>query len=79
MFNVAADCLSGCVNVVIGDAEIFASLFDDGCDLGVVGLDHAGEEMVSCLVVQGASDQRPEPAACGIVLRGSHLHLSPWK
>ena len=76
---MAADCLSGCINIVVGDAKLSASLFNDGSDLGVVRLDHTREEVVSCLVVQGASDQRPEPAACGIVLRSSHLHLSPWK
>ena len=76
---MAPNCFSRHVDVVIGDAELSASLFDDGCDLGVVRLDHAWKEVVSCLVVQGTSDQCPESAASGVVLRRSHLHLGPWK
>ena len=76
---MAAEGFSGRIDIVVGDAKLFASLLDDGCDLGVVGLDHSGEEVVSCLVVEGASHQRPKPAASGVVLRRSHLHLSPGK
>ena len=76
---MATDCFPGCVNIVVSDAELFASLFDNWCDLGVVGLDYPREEMVSCLMVQGANKHCPEPATGGIVLCGRYLHLSPDK
>ena len=79
VFNVAAEGFSGRVDVVVGDAELFASLFDDGCDLGVVRLDYAREEVMSCLVVQGTGEYGPEPTSSGVVLRCCHLHLGPWK
>ena len=53
---MAAEGFSSRVDIVVGDAELFASLFDDGCDLGIVRLDYAREEVVSCLVVQGTSE-----------------------
>ena len=76
---MAAEGFSSRVDIVVGDAELFASLFDNGCDLGVVRLDYAGKEVVSCLVVQSTGEYGPEPTASGVVLRGSHLHLGPWK
>ena len=65
------------VHVVVGDAKLLAGVPNDGGDEGVVGLDYPGEEMVGCLVVEGSSEDVPEPAVGGVVLRGGHLHLRP--
>ena len=59
------------------ESKLFASLFKNRCYLGVVRLNHSGEEMVCGLMVECSSEDGPEPAVGGVVLCGSHLHLSP--
>ena len=75
--DVTAQGLPHGVHIVVGDAKLLTGLSDYGGDERVVGLDHTREEMVSGLVVEGSSEDIPEPAVSGIVLSGGHLHLSP--
>ena len=62
---------------MILESKLLTGLLKDRCYLGVVRLNHSGEEMVCGLMVECSSEDGPEPAVGGIVLCGSHLHLSP--
>ena len=77
MVEVAVDGLPGTVNVVVGETKILAGLLEDGGYDGVVALVDPREQVVGRLVVQSSCEHSPEPTVCGIVLRGSHLHLCP--
>ena len=74
---MTAQGLRGGVHIVVLDPVLPAGLLHDGRDLGVVGLDDPGEEVVCGLMVEGSSEDCPEPAPCGIVLSGGYLQLSP--
>ena len=77
MVEVAVDGLPGSVNVVVGETKLLAGLLEDGGYDGVVALVDPREQVVGRLVVQSSCEHSPEPTVCGIVLRGSHLHLCP--
>ena len=77
MFNVAVQSLSRGVHITVLDSKLFARLFNDGCDLRVVGLYDPWEEVVGCLMVKSTGEDCPEPASCGIVLSCGDLHLCP--
>lgn len=77
MIQVAAECLPDSVYVVVLDTELLAGLADNGCDEGVVGLDHSGKEVMGGLMVECARKYIPEPTVCRIILCCSHLHLGP--
>ena len=77
MVNMAVESLPYGVHVVVGDSKLLAGLSDYGGDEGVVGLDDPREEVVGGLVVEGSSEDVTEPAVCGVVLSGGHLHLCP--
>ena len=77
MVDMATQCLPCCLNIVVLEPKLFACLGHDGCDLGVVGLNHSRKEMVSCLMVQGSSEDSPKPAVSGIVLCCCYLHFRP--
>lgn len=74
---MTAQSLSGRVHVVVLDPVLSARLLDNGGDLGVMGLDDAGEQVMSGLVVEGPCEHGPEPATCGVVLCRRHLKLRP--
>ena len=77
MVDMATKGLPGRINMVILEAKLLTCLLHDGRYATVVRLDDSGEEMVSCLVVEGTSEYCPEPAVSRIVLRRRHLHLCP--
>lgn len=74
---MTAHGLSGGVHAVILDAEVLAGLFHNGGDAGVMGLDDTREEVMRGLMVQSTCEDRPKPAACGVVLRCGNLQLGP--
>ena len=65
------------LNVVVLDSKLLTRLPHDGCDLTIVGLDYAREQVVCGLVVQCSSEHGPEPAIGSVVLCGSNLKLCP--
>jgi len=75
--DVAVEGLPHGVHIVVLDTKLLAGLSDNGRDEGVVRLNDAREEMVGCLVVECSSEDGPEPAVCGIVLRCGHLQFRP--
>lgn len=74
---MATKGLPGRINIVVLEAKLLACLLHNGRYATVVRLDDSGEEMMSCLVVEGTSEYCPEPAVCRIVLCCRHLHLCP--
>lgn len=77
MIQVAAECLPDSVHIVVLDTKLLAGLADNGCDEGVVRLDHSGKEVMGGLVVESTCKYIPEPTVCCVILCGGHLHLGP--
>ena len=70
-------CLGHRLNVVVLYSKLLARLPHDGCDLTIVRLDHAREQVVRSLVVQSSREHGPEPAIGSVVLCGSNFKLCP--
>ncbi len=77
MIDVTGEGLRGRANIVVLNSKLLASLCDYRRDLGVVGLDHAREEVVRGLVVECPGEDVPKPAVGGVVLCCCYLHLCP--
>ncbi len=75
--DVAVEGLPRGVHIVVLDTKLLTGLPDNGRDEGVVRLNDAREEMVGRLVVECSSEDGPEPAIRGVVLRCGHLQLRP--
>ena len=77
MRDVTSEGLLCRINIMVGESKLFAGLLNDGSDLWVVRLNHAGKEMVSRLMVECPSEDSPKPTTCCVVLGRGNLHLCP--
>ena len=62
---------------IIVESKFGASSFDNGCYLGIIGVQDSGEQVMCHLVVQSPCEYGQEPALRGIVNRYSNLHICP--
>lgn len=77
MPNVSTKRLSEGIFVIVSDTKLLTRLTNNGSYLWIVDLTHTREQVMSCLMIQGACENVEKPAIRGVILSCLDLQFSP--